>query len=93
MEGGRSDLIIMERDEHARRNGYSTWSYLQALEEGLLPNYVPGRFFLQDNAKIHVSIAAREWFESYGIWVQAHPAHSPDLNPIEHVWKAMKAIS
>ncbi len=90
--GGRSDLIIMERNEHARRNRYSTQSYLQALKEGLLPNYVPGRFFLQDNAKIHVSIAAREWFESHGIWVQAHPAHSPDLNLIKHVWKAMKAI-
>lgn len=32
---GRSDLIVMERDEDAPRNGYSARSYLQALEEAM----------------------------------------------------------
>jgi len=30
--------------------------------------------------------------ETYGIWVIDHPPKSPDMNPIEYVWKAMKAI-
>jgi hypothetical protein len=30
--------------------------------------------------------------ESRGIWVLEYPPYSPDLNPIKHVWKAMKAI-
>lgn len=91
-KGGRSKLVIMERDPTSARNGYSHRSYLQVLEEGLLPVYEPGKTFLQDNARIHTAKAVKVWFEKHGIWVQDHPPHSPDLNPIEHVWKAMKAI-
>jgi hypothetical protein len=91
-QGGRSELIIMVRDETSPRNGYTSWSYIEALEEGRLPHYVPGRFFQQDNARIHTSRASKEWFERYGIWAIEWPAHSPDMNPIEHVWKKMKEI-
>ena len=30
------------------------------------------------------------WFENRGIWVIDWPPCSPDLNPIEHAWKALK---
>jgi transposase len=52
---GRSPLVIMQRDETAARNGYSAWSYIQALQEGLLPNYMPGEWFMQDNARIYTA--------------------------------------
>ena len=90
--GSWSDLMIMCRDEAAPHKGYSSMSYIQTLEEGLIPCYLPRTFFLQDNAKIHTSRATMTWFRNYNIRLQPHPPHSPDLNPIEHIWKAMKAI-
>jgi hypothetical protein len=80
----------MERDPNTKRNGYSSWSYQKVLKDGLLPYYEPGDIFQQDNAKIHMSNATKKWFESKGIWVIEWPAHSPDSNPIEHVWALLK---
>ena len=85
-------MIIMDRDPDAKRNGFTSWSYLKVLEEDLLPNYSPGTYFQQDNAPIHNSNEVKEWLEEHGIWTLSWPPHSPDLNPIEHVWKKMKDI-
>jgi transposase len=81
----------MVRDEDAPRGGYSSWSYREALEEGLIPYYEGGRLFQQDGARIHTAQATKDWLESYGVWTIEWPAYSPDLNPIEHAWKALKA--
>ncbi|KAJ5563087.1 hypothetical protein N7535_002469 [Penicillium sp. DV-2018c] len=89
--GGRSNLIIMERDEESpSQKGYTSKSYIEALEKGLLPCYTPGAVFQQDNAKIHTAFVTQEWFERHGIYVEEWPPHSPDLNPIEPVWRWLK---
>lgn len=89
-KGGRSDLIIMERDPDAPHKGYSAKSHQKALTEGLLPHYNETRHFQQDNAKIHVCKSTEAWLQARGIsWIE-WPAHSPDMNPIEHVWALMK---
>jgi hypothetical protein len=88
--GGRSNLVIMERDENSPRTGYTAESYIIALEDGLIPFYRPEEIFQQDNASIHQAKITQLWFEEHGIWVMDWPAHSPDLNPIENIWKALK---
>jgi hypothetical protein len=44
-EGGRSKILVMERDPNIKRNGYSSWSYQKVLKDGLLPYYKPGDIF------------------------------------------------
>ena len=80
----------MKRDTSPGKRGFTTLSYLNALEEGLIPHYQPGMLFQQDNAKIHTSQRAQTWFESHGIHIINWPPHSPDLNAIEPCWMLLK---
>jgi transposase len=62
-----------------------------ALTEGLLPFLNEFEHFQQDNARIHTAKASMDWLLLHGIRPVNWPAHSPDLNPIESTWKALKA--
>nr|POE60622.1 transposable element tcb2 transposase [Quercus suber] len=83
-----TELVIMDRDGTSLRNRYTTESYLDALEIGLLPIYT-GQVFMEDNAPIHMSGWARITLQNWGVitltGAMRWPPYSPDLNPIEHL--------
>ncbi len=53
--GGRSDLVIMERDEESKREGYSANSYIIVLDENMPNCFNPDISFMQNNARIHTA--------------------------------------
>jgi DDE superfamily endonuclease len=84
--------MIMTRDEEANRKGYSANSYLNVLNDQIEVCFKPSRTFIHDNASIHTAKKVKDWFENEGIPLLDWPPYSPDMNPIEHVWKKLKEI-
>ncbi|KAF2880860.1 hypothetical protein ILUMI_25315 [Ignelater luminosus] len=83
----RTDLVIIPRP------GMTALRYIR---EVLRPHVLPMRrrmgrrfVFMQDNARPHTAQVTRNFFEDNNVEVIPHPAVSPDLNPIEHVWGIM----
>lgn len=64
------------------------------METTLLPfiqQYYPdGHRLMQDNDPKHVSRSTRQWMEERNVNHWVTPPESPDMNPIENIWAALK---
>ena len=72
-------------------NGYCDSKVFETyVEKCLVPELIPGKIIILDNAAFHKSLRTRQLIEEAKCQLFFLPSYSPDLNPIENEWFPIK---